>query len=292
MPTFEPWRPRRKISVVNVAITGASGLIGTRLLDRLPAFGHTARAIPRGAAVPECDAIVHLAGDPVAQRWTDAAKNRIYDSRVEGTRQLVTGLSQLSHLPSVLVCASAVGIYGSRGDEILTENSPAGSGFLPRVAMDWEASARTAEPLGIRVISLRLGVVLGRGGALAKLLPPFRLGAGGRLGSGRQWMSWIHIDDVVSLILSAMENASLRGPVNATAPEPVTNADFTRILGSAVHRPAIFPVPALALRLALGEMSQVLLDSQRVLPAAAQAAGFTFQFPQLRSALENLLAAS
>ena len=279
---------------MNVAITGASGMIGQRLRQRLVEAGHTPRAIPRGAAVPTCDAIVNLAGEPIAQRWTEAAKKRIYDSRVEGTRQLVSALSQRPHRPRVLVCASAVGIYGSRGDEILTEKSTPGSGFLPHLVTDWEAAARTAEALGIRVISLRLGVVLGHGGALAKLLPPFRLGVGGRLGSGRQWMSWIHIEDVVSLILFTLENtarAPLMGPVNATATEPVTNAEFTRKLARALHRPAIFPVPEFALKLALGEMSEVLLDGQRVLPAAAEAAGFHFQYRDLAAALENILTA-
>jgi uncharacterized protein (TIGR01777 family) len=280
------------MAVVNIAITGASGMIGKRLQQRLVEAGHTALAVPREAEVPTCDAIVHLAGEPIAQRWTEAAKKRIYDSRVERTRNLVNALSKQSNRPRVLVCASAVGIYGSRGDEILTEKSPPGSGFLPHLAIDWEESARTAEALGVRVISLRFGMVLGHGGALAKLLPPFRLGAGGRLGSGRQWMSWIHIDDAVSLILFAIENtagAALRGSVNATAPHPVTNDEFTRRLAAALHRPAIFPVPAFALKLAFGEMSEVLLDSQRVLPTAAQAAGFHFQYPELAAALENIL---
>jgi uncharacterized protein (TIGR01777 family) len=283
------------VSKVTVAITGASGMIGQRLQHRLAEAGHTPRAIPRDAAAPACDALVHLAGEPIAQRWTEAAKKRILDSRVEGTRRLVSALSAQSQRPRVLVCASAVGIYGSRGDEILTENSPPGSGFLPRVVMDWEAAARSAETLGIRVISLRFGMVLGHGGALAKLLPPFRLGAGGRLGSGRQWMSWIHVDDAVSLILFAMEDASgaaLKGAINATAPRPVTNAEFTRTLAAALHRPAVFPVPIFALKLAFGEMSEVLLDSQRALPAAAQAAGFHFEYPALPAALDSLLAAS
>jgi hypothetical protein len=270
-------------------------MIGKRLRQRLVESGHVPSAIPRGAALPTCDAIVNLAGEPIAQRWTEAVKKRIYDSRVEGTRRLISAISMQAQRPSVLVCASAVGIYGSRGDEILTEKSAPGSGFLPHVVVDWEASARTAEALGIRVISLRFGVVLGHGGALAKLLTPFRLGAGGRLGSGRQWMSWIHIDDVVSLILLALENATgapLQGAVNATSPQPVTNAEFTRILAAALHRPAFFPVPAFALKLAFGEMSQALLDSQRALPAAAQAAGFHFQYPDLPAAVENILAAS
>jgi uncharacterized protein (TIGR01777 family) len=277
------------MAVVNVAITGATGMIGKRLQQRLSEAGHTALAVPREAAAPTCDAVIHLAGEPIAQRWTEAAKKRIYDSRVEGTRQLVNGLSAQSNRPRVLVCASAVGIYGSRGDEILTEKSPPGAGFLPRVAIGWEESARTGEALGIRVISLRFGVVLGHGGALAKLLPPFRLGAGGRLGSGRQWMSWIHIDDVVNLMLFALENAALKGAVNATAPHPVTNDEFTRRLAAALHRPAIFPVPAFALKLVFGEMSEVLLDSQRVLPTAAQAAGFRFQYPELSASLQDIL---
>jgi uncharacterized protein len=282
------------MAVVDIAITGASGMIGKRLQQRLAEAGHTALAVPREAAAPTCHAVINLAGEPIAQRWTDAAKKRIYDSRVEGTRRLVNALSTQSHRPRVLVCASAVGLYGSRGDEILTENSPPGSGFLPRLVTDWEQAGQTAEALGIRVVNLRFGMVLGPGGALAKLLPPFRLGAGGRLGSGRQWMSWIHIDDVVGLILFAMENAAgapLSGAVNATAPYPVTNDEFTRRLAAALHRPAMFPVPAFALKLLFGEMSEVLLDSQRVLPAAAQTAGFHFQYPQLSAALENLLVA-
>jgi uncharacterized protein len=277
---------------MTVAITGASGMIGKRLQQRLAEAGHTAHAIARDAAAPRCDAVVHLAGEPIAQRWTEAAKKRIRNSRVEGTRRLVNGLSAQSNRPRVLVCASAVGIYGSRGDEILTEYSAAGSGFLPRLAMDWEESARRAEPLGIRVISLRFGMILGHGGALAKLLLPFRSGVGGRLGSGAQWMSWIHIDDAVSLILFAIENATgapLIGAVNATAPRPVTNDEFARRLAAALHRPAIFPVPAFALKLLFGEMSEVLLDSQRVLPRAAQAAGFHFEYPELAAALENIL---
>ncbi len=276
---------------MTVAITGASGMIGRRLQERLAAAGHMAVAISRGANPPACDALIILAGEPIAQRWTAAAKKRIYDSRVEGTRRLVNALATESHRPRVLVCASAVGIYGSRGDEILTEKSRLGSGFLPDTVKDWEASARAAEALGIRVVSLRFGVVLGPGGALGKLLLPFRLGAGGRLSSGSQWMSWIHLDDAVSLILFALDHAELSGSVNATAPDPVTNDEFTRLLARAVHRPAIFPVPAFALKLVFGEMSEVLLDSQRVLPAAAQAAGFTFLYPELSAALTHIILA-
>jgi uncharacterized protein len=277
---------------MNIAITGASGLIGTRLRERLTSAGHVALAVPRDATPPACDALVHLAGEPVAQRWSEAAKKRIYDSRVEGTRQLVNALSTQSSRPSVMVCASAVGYYGSRGDQILTEASSAGDDFLARVVVDWEEAAQRAESLDIRVIRLRFGAVLGQGGALAKLLPPFRFGVGGRLGSGHQWMAWIHIDDAVNLILFALSYAAIRGVVNGTAPHPVTNQEFTDRLATVLHRPAIFPVPAFALKLALGEMSEMVLASQRVLPTVAKSAGFRFQYPDLHTALDNLLAAA
>jgi uncharacterized protein (TIGR01777 family) len=266
-------------------------MIGRRVAERLAETGHTSVAIPRGSAPPECDAVVNLGGEQIAQRWTAAAKKRIYESRVEGTRRLVTALSARERRPSVLVSASGIGVYGSRGDEILTEASAPADGFLAQTVLDWEAAAHLADPLGIRVVCLRLSMVLGRGGALAKLLPLFRLGAGGRLSSGRQWMSWIHIDDVVSLILLAIENPAIRGTFNATSPNPVTNIEFTRALASAVHRPAIFPVPAFGLKLVFGEMSQVLLESQRAIPAAAEAAGFRFRYPDLGPAFADLLAA-
>jgi uncharacterized protein len=275
---------------MNVAITGASGLIGKALRERLASNGHTAVAVPRGALPGECDAVVHLAGEPVAQRWTEAAKKRIHDSRVDGTRHLVNALSAQSKRPRVLVCASAVGYYGARGDQVLTEASAPGSDFLARVVMDWEEASHPAESLGIRVVRLRFGAVLGSGGALAKLLPVFRFGVGGKLGSGRQWMAWIHIADAVNLILFALDYAAIRGAVNATAPHPVTNEEFTNRLAIALHRPAIFPVPAFALKLALGEMSEMLLASQRVLPTVAKSAGFRFQYPDLHGALEDLLA--
>jgi uncharacterized protein (TIGR01777 family) len=235
-------------------------------------------------------AVVHLAGEPVAQRWTRAAKERILTSRAEGTSRLVETLASLVQRPTVLVSASAVGYYGARGDEVLTEQSAPGEGFLSEVCIEWEKAAAKAEDLGIRVVRLRLGVVLGRdGGALAKMLPPFRLGAGGRLGSGDQWMSWIHLDDVVGLIRHAIDSPALSGPVNATAPAPVTNAEFTRVLAAALNRPAVLPVPAFALRLLYGEMSEILLGSQRVMPAAAQSAGFQFRYTDLSRALRNLL---
>ena len=232
----------------------------------------------------DCDAVVHLAGEPVAQRWTAAARRRIRESREEGTRTLVATMR--NHPPNVLVSASAVGYYGSRGDEILTEQSPAAADFLGQVAAAWEREALEAEKLGTRVVRLRIAVVLGAGGgALAKMLLPFRLGVGGRLGNGRQWMSWIHIDDLCDLILFVLRESTLRGVLNATSPHPATNAEFTQALAHAVHRPAFLPVPAFALKLAMGEMSEVLLASQRAIPQAALRAGFEFRYPDLAGAL-------
>jgi uncharacterized protein (TIGR01777 family) len=286
------------MSTVNVTITGGSGFLGTRLTQRLLEAKHTVRAVSRKSMesglfdddLASADAVVHLAGEPVAQRWTEAVKKRIHDSRVEGTRQLVNALSRQSQRPRVLVCASAVGYYGSRGDQILTEASSPGNDFLARVVVGWEEAAQLAEPLGLRVVRLRFGMVLGHGGALAKLLPPFRFGLGGRLGSGHQWMAWIHIEDAVNLILFALDYAAVRGAVNATAPHPVTNEEFTGRLAIELHRPAIFPVPVFALKLAFGEMSEVLLASQRVLPTVAKSAGFRFRYSDLQAALANILA--
>lgn len=275
-----------------IAVTGASGFIGRRLTERLRAEGHTVREISlrRGTPmVPVCHAVVHLAGEPVAQRWTRSARERILTSRVEGTKSLVKALSE--HPPPVLISASGIGYYGSRGDEILTEKSMRGADFLAQVVIGWEREARAAEQLGIRVVALRFGMVLGRrGGALQKMLLPFRLGLGGRLGSGRQWMSWIHLDDLISLIGFAIESAQCAGAMNAVAPHPVTNAEFTHDLARALHRPAIFPVPEFALKLLYGEMSQVILGSQRVVPEAALQAGFEFRFPELGPALRQIMA--
>jgi uncharacterized protein (TIGR01777 family) len=281
---------------MKIAITGASGMIGTALRERFDAAGHITQPVPRAANASELgqilassEVVVHLAGEPVAQKWTEAAKKRIYDSRVEGTLRMVDALSKQSTRPRVLICASAVGYYGSRGDQILTEASSPGDDFLARLVVLWEDAAQLAEALGIRVVRLRLGMVLGHGGALAKLLPAFRYGVGGRLGSGHQWMAWIHIADVVNLVLHAMSFAVIRGAVNATAPHPVTNEEFTDRLAMILHRPAILPIPAFALKLALGEMSSMVLASQRVLPTVAKSAGFSFQYPELQPALEDLL---
>jgi uncharacterized protein (TIGR01777 family) len=297
---------------LNIAITGGSGLIGRRLIQLLASRGHALRVLSRrgGANFPpnvrlsvwdpeqgeppdyalrDADAVVHLAGENVAQRWTGDAKRRIRESRELGTRRLVCALARLPRRPSALVCASAIGYYGSRGDEILTESSAPGAGFLPEVCMAWEREAVAAEALGIRVVRVRIGILLDAGGgALQRMLPPFRLGVGGRLGDGRQWMSWIHRDDLSELFRLAVEKP-IRGPLNAVAPNPLANAGLTRELARAVHRPAVFPAPEFALRLMFGEMSEVLLSSQRVAPNAAASAGFVFRFPHLGPALADLL---
>ena len=290
-------------------VTGATGLVGRSLLERLDEAVVLTRDVGRGqdrlgagvrafawqpdsepapaAAFDGVDVVFHLAGEPVAEgRWTAQKKARIRDSRVLGTRHLVSALQGLSALPRVLVCASAVGFYGSQGDRELPESAPKGEGFLADVTESWEAEARAAERFGIRVITARLGVVLAaRGGALGRMLTPFRLGLGGTLGDGRQWMPWVHIDDVVGLLLHAASDERLRGPVNVVSPTPVTNAEFTRALGRALGRPAILPVPRLALRAVFGELAEVLLHSQRVLPGAALETNYSFAYPALEPAL-------
>jgi uncharacterized protein (TIGR01777 family) len=240
-------------------------------------------------ALLDADAVLHLAGEPVAQRWTAAAKQRIRDSRVVGTSHLVAALADCSPRPATLVCASAIGYYGSRGDELLSEDSAPGTGFLADVCVGWEREAAKAEALGMRVTRIRTGVVLDpRGGALKPMLAPFRFGLGGPLGGGRQWMSWIHASDLAEMFRFALENPA--PPVlNGVAPGSVTNAEFTRALATALHRPAFLPVPKLALRMLFGEMADMLLSSQRVAPVAAEAAGFQFQHPQLAEALGDLL---
>ena len=219
-------------------------------------------------------------------RWTTEKKQLIADSRVIGTRHLVQAIAGLDQRPRVLVAASAIGYYGSRGDELLDESSAPGSDFLADVCRQWEAAALDAQQHGVRVVCARFGIVLGQGGALAKMLLPFKLGAGGRLGNGHQWMSWIHVDDVVDIMLHATTHDQLQGPVNTVSPTPVTNREFTRALAQVVHRPAIFPVPALALRLAVGGFAEVLLGSQRVVPRAAERAGYAFHYTSLVDALE------
>lgn len=280
---------------MNIAITGASGFIGQHLASRLTTDGHTVLAVSTRTAPPPgkfegCDAVIHLAGEPVAQRWTPAARERIRASRVEGTRALVNALRV--EPPKVLVSGSAVGYYGSRGDEVLKEDSPPGLDFLAEIATAWEREAQAAEAFGVRVVRLRTGVVLGPGGgALKRMLLPFRLGIGGRIGDGKQWMPWIHMDDLTSLIVFALMTPAFSGPLNAGAPNPVANADFTRELARALRRPAIFPVPRLALKLLFGEMAEIIYASQRMVPEAALRAGFRFKFPEIGPALRDVLSA-
>lgn len=294
-------------------ITGATGFIGMKLAHLLLARGDAVNYLGRRRSpeldsrvayhpwadvneppplnsVPRLDAIVHLAGEPVAQRWTSTAKKRIRNSRVEGTRQLVTAIGKLRYKPAVLVSASAIGYYGDRGDETLVERSPWGVGFLPDVCRGWEREALRAREFGLRVVTPRIATVLGReGGAMPKMLAPFRLGLGGKFGDGRQWMSWIHIDDLLRLLLFAVENQKVTGALNASSPRPVTNAEFTRTLAAALRRPAILPVPKIALKLVLGEMANLFFDSLRVLPEATEQAGFRFKQPKLAGALHSLL---
>jgi uncharacterized protein (TIGR01777 family) len=297
---------------VNVAVSGASGLIGAALIASLEADGHRAiplvRRAPRpgedalrwdpasGAIMPAGpsvgDAIVHLAGESLmGLRWTAEKKRRIRESRTIATRLLVQTLTRLAKPPAVLVCASGVGYYGSRGDEVLSEESRPGTGFLAELAREWEAATATAIAQGIRVVNLRLGVALSvNGGALAKMLTPFRLGLGGVIGDGAQWMSWIALDDVIGAIRHALTTDALRGPLNVVAPAPVTNAEFTRTLGRALGRPTLVPLPAFAARLALGEMAdEMLLTSQRAVPARLQASGYRFRYPTLEDALRAVL---
>lgn len=298
-----------------VAITGATGFVGRQLAAHLLAAGHEVVALTRSRAGAErvvparcrlvtwdpehgrvdegaldgVDAVVNLAGAGVADgRWSARRKDAIRRSRIETTRLLVDAMAALpaARRPRVLISASAVGYYGDRGDTVLTERSEAGTGFLAEVCRAWEDAARAAESHDVRTVSVRIGVVLGRdGGALARIVPPFRLGLGGRIGSGRQWMSWIHLDDLVALVAFALERQDVRGVLNAVAPAPVTNLEFTTTLARVLARPAFVPVPSLALQLALGEMAGVLLQGQRVLPEAAEGYGFRFRHPDLAGAL-------
>lgn len=281
---------------MHIAISGASGFVGRRLVETLEQHDHRIlrlkrwTAEPRLAVEPPLDAVVHLAGEPVSQRWNAEVKKRIRESRVAGTRLLVDAMSKLAVKPRVLVCASAVGYYGERGDQLLDETAGPAEGFLAEVCKEWEAEADRAEALGIRVVKIRIGLVLGKdGGALEKMLPPFRLGLGARLGDGRQWMSWIHLDDLTGMIEYALEHDNARGAWNGVAPNPVTNAEFTRQLGAAVRRPAFFVAPRWLVTLGAGEMAQILFFSQRGVPAAPLAAGFRFRYPELGAALRSVV---
>jgi uncharacterized protein (TIGR01777 family) len=295
-------------------VTGATGFVGPRLLRLLDqpvvlsrnaerarrTLGSLAGPIfrwdplqgpPPAEAFEGVDAVLHLAGESVAEvRWTAAQKARIRDSRVLGTRHLVQGIGRAEPRPRVLVSASAVGYYGDRGDEELTEASSPAHDFLADVCVAWEEEARAAEKHGTRVVTARTGIVLGAGGgALGKMLTPFKLGAGGPLGNGRQWMPWIHVDDLARLYVHAAQAADVRGPMNAVAPHPVRNTEFTKALARQLHRPAFMPAPYLGLRLLFGEFAQVLFASQRVIPKVALDTGFEFQYPDIATALRDIL---
>ena len=289
---------------MRVLVTGGTGLVGRPACDALRAAGHAVTIVSREpgrvparaigwdglrTAMPETDAIVNLAGESVAGgRWTAARKAAIRSSRVEATRALVDAAAAASPRPKVLVNASGVGYYGAHGDEPLDETAAAGTDFLARLCVEWEAEARRAEALGVRVVVVRLGVVLAPdGGALSAMLLPFRAGLGGPIGGGRQWISWVHRDDVVGLLREAVGNTEYAGPVNATSPNPVTNRDFARALGRALHRPTVLPVPGIGLRLLMGEMATMLLTGQRVLPKVAERLGYAWQQPELPEALER-----
>jgi len=298
---------------MKILLTGSTGLVGTALAQELQRAGHTVCRLVRpgtpaeavrtaqgfdvqwnpatgelGGAAVGADAVVNLSGASIADgRWTPERKQLLRSSRVDTTRALVSALAKMEQRPRVLVSASATGYYGNRGDELLTEDSTPGTDFLSEIAKEWEAEAVKAEVLGIRVVRARFGVILARpGGALPQMMRPFQFGAGGKIGNGRQWMSWITLADAVAILLSALENGHVAGPLNVVSPQPVTNADFTKTLAASLHRPALFPAPAFALRLILGEMADaLLLSSQRAVPAQLQKLNYQFQHADLRSAL-------
>ena len=301
---------------MRVTVTGATGLIGPRLvaalvergdevtvLSRDPERAHRALAGTRAVrwADPEAspapaealtgrDAVVHLAGEPVAQRWSDAAKERIRSSRELGTRNVVAGLAAVEDRPRVLVSASGVGYYGPHGDEAVPESTPPGDDFLAGVCVIWEREAAAAEAHGVRVVSVRTGVVLDKqGGALEKMLTPFKLGVGGPVAGGRQWMPWVHLDDVVGIYLRAIDDGAWSGAVNATAPAAVTNREFSKALGRVLHRPALAPVPAFAIRVLYGEMSEIVTTGQRAVPERTDALGYEFRHAALEPALRDAL---
>ncbi len=298
---------------MRVIVTGGTGFIGSKLCENLVAKGHEVVLFTRDASrsrdqvhpkvrvvswapgaaweswVDGAGGIVNLAGESIAQRWTAAAKLRIVASRVDAAARLSAAIEKAAVKPSVLVNAAAVGYYGSHGDEILDEDSPPGTDFLATTCVAWEEAAKKIEAQGVRVVMIRAGVVLGGdGGALAKMLPPFKAFAGGPIGSGEQWMSWIHVGDLVALFVFAIENADARGPINGTAPNPVTMKEFAKALGRALHRPSLFPAPAAAVRLLLGEMATVVLEGQRVVPRKAEALGFKFRFTEVGAALQDV----
>jgi uncharacterized protein (TIGR01777 family) len=296
---------------MRVFISGASGLIGSALMGTLRAAGHEPAALVRRLArerevrwnprepldpakLAGCDAVVHLAGKNIAGYWTAKFKQEVRDSRVQGTQTLAKAAAESfrrSGQPRIFISASAIGYYGNRGDELLREDSTPGQGFLPEISQEWEAATAAAREAGVRVVNLRFGLVLARdGGALHSMLLPFRLGLGGRVGAGQQYWSWVSLDDVVGIILFALQNDTLRGAVNVVSPEPARNEEFVRALGEVLHRPTILPLPAFAVRTLMGEMGEAaLLDSARVEPTKLKAAGFQFRHPHLKDALRAAL---
>jgi uncharacterized protein (TIGR01777 family) len=309
------------MSVAGVTITGATGLIGAALVGALHERGSAVTVLTRDEeravqrlpgveavhwdlmsepapqqALAGREAVVHLAGEPVAQRWSASAKRAIRDSRVLGTRNLLAGLGAIEASPGalrprVLISSSAIGYYGARGEEPLDEDAPPGNDFLAQICLEWESEAALASELGMRTVQVRTGIVLDAdGGALAKMLPPFRLGVGGPVAGGRQFMSWIHTEDVVGVMLAAIDDERWSGPVNATAPAPVSNREFSRVLGKVLHRPALAPVPGLALRARYGEMAAIVTTGARVVPAKALVLGYQFRQPKLEPALRSAIA--
>jgi hypothetical protein len=278
---------------MRVAVTGASGLIGTRLAGALRDRRDEVVGLPRsGYSLAGFDAVVNLAGEPIAQRWTEAVKKEIRESRVLGTQRVVEALQAADPRPKTLISSSAAGYYGDRGDDVIDESTARGSDFLAGVCADWEREGTVAsQELEMRVVLVRTGVVLDRaGGALKTMLPPFKLGLGGPIGSGKQYMPWIALDDVVGIFLAALDNESWSGPVNAAAPNPVTNAQFTKALGRALHRPTFMSVPPFVLKARYGEMATVVTDSIRMVPARALELGYRFRYGDLDAALRAALA--
>jgi uncharacterized protein (TIGR01777 family) len=304
---------------MKIAITGATGFVGSRLVEKLTASGQQILVLTRNPerarllfpaakfpnleivgcqttksgvwqqAISGCDAVVNFAGEPIAERWSAESKKAILESRQLGTRNIVEAISQASAKPSVLVNASAIGYYGTSETAAFDENSPPGSDFLAQVCQAWEAEAAKVRELGVRLAILRLGIVLGQGGALARMIPPFKLFAGGPLGNGKQWFSWIHLDDVVNLIWEILQHPEFEGTFNATTPNPVRMNEFCQALGEVLNRPSWLPVPNFALELLLGESAKVVLEGQQVLPARLQAAGFQYQYSNLKQALTEIV---
>lgn len=301
------------LRMARILVSGGSGLIGAALVPTLKASGahitHLTRAAKAQAApdkesipwdpeqrfAPDAlsgfDAVIHLAGESIVGRWSEAKKKKIRESRVIGTRNVAQALAQAKDKPNIFICSSAIGYYGDRADELLNEESAPGVGFLPEVCREWEAATRPAADAGVQTVQIRTGVVLSsKGGALAKMLTPFKLGVGGKIGRGKQWMSWIDVEDMVGAIHHILKSDLLRGPVNMVAPKPVTNEEFTKTLASVLSRPAILPVPTFAVKLLFGEMGEtVLLGSQRVEPSHLISSGYPFRFRTLRASLENVL---